>query len=299
MQVDKVKLKKVLCLINPISGGLDKSAFKESVSSFVEKNGFSITFHETTGENDLEKLGDAIQESQPEILMVCGGDCTINLAATCLQNLKETIPVCIIPLGSANGMAKDLRLPEDPAKAQKLILHGKILDVDVLKVNDRFSVHLSDLGFNAKLIRKFETSGQRGKWNYARHFFSILKEQTTSSYSILIDNEVLNTKAQMVAFANAKTYGTGAIINPKGRFDDGKFEVCIFKPYPWYALVGITWRFFTGNITTSPYVRILSTTETTVLVNPEEMLQIDGEVIGPVSKVEVTVSPVPFRVYSP
>jgi diacylglycerol kinase (ATP) len=177
-----------------------------------------------------------------------------------------------------------------------LMTQGKVRNIDVMRVNDRYSVHLSDLGFNANLIRKFEMSGGRGKWNYARHFFRVLQEQSYSEYSILLNGELLTFKAQMVAFANARRYGTGAVINPHGRWDDGMFEICIFKPYPWYALLGITWRFFTGNIHSSPYVQIISTREALVMVNPEEILQIDGEVIGSASKVEVSISNKPFQV---
>ena len=292
-------MKKLLCIINPISGGLDKSFFKSRVEEFCEHNGLKPFFHETTGQDDEKLLSNSINEYSPDLLVACGGDGTINLVATCLQHRKQTIPTAIVPLGSANGMAKDLKIPTDPQKALRLILKENFKDLDVVMVNDRFSIHLSDLGFNANLIRKFEASNRRGKWNYFRHFFSILVEQAVSEYSILVNGTMLNFKAQMVAIANARQYGTGAVVNPKGRPDDGLFEICIFKSYPWYALGGITWRFFTGDIHTSPYVKIIQTTEAVIIVNPEEILQIDGEVIGPESKVEIRISPVKFRVCIP
>jgi len=278
---------------------LDKSSFKKRVKDFCEKEKFALSFLETTGENDIQLLAHRLKEADPDILLVCGGDGTINLAATCEQQYDIEVTNAIIPLGSANGMAKDLEIPQDILAALEILKKGKVRELDVLKVNDQYSIHLSDLGFNAKLIRKFEKSGGRGKWNYARHFFRVLREQSYSEYSLLLDGKSLNIKAQMVAFANARRYGTGAVINPKGRSDDGKFEVCIFKPYPWYAFFGITWRFFTGDLTSSPYVQIFSTTEALVTVNPEEILQIDGEVIGPASRVEVSISSKPFRIIAP
>ncbi len=290
---------KVLILINPISGGLDKAPFKTNVENFCEKNNLEAIYHETSGKNDQDLLRDAIVEHEPGILAVGGGDGTVNLAASCLQDLSMEIPVAIIPLGSANGMANELQIPLEPTEALKRITNGKTKAVDVLVVNGQYSIHLSDLGFNAKLIREFEKYGQRGKWNYARHFFSILKDKSSSDYSIYIDDEVYNVKAQMVAFANARTYGTGAIINPDGKLDDGIFEVCIFRPYPWYALLGITWRFFLGDIKASSYVKIIPAREALLLVHPEEVLQIDGEVMGPASKVEVRVSEISLNVLVP
>ena len=250
---------------------------------------------ETTGQNDDQLLTHNLSSEETDLLLICGGDGTINLAVTCLQEHDIEVDSAIIPLGSANGMAKDLNIPQETHAALQLIKSGKVKNIDVMRVNNRFSVHLSDLGFNANLIRKFEMYGSRGKWNYARHFFKVLGEQSYSEYSILMNGEIISFKAQMVAFANARRYGTGAVINPNGRWDDGKFEICMFRPYPWYALFGITWRFFTGNINSSPYVQIVSTREAMVMVNPEEVLQIDGEVIGTTSKVEVSISNKPFR----
>ncbi len=288
-------MKKVLCLINPISGGLDKSAFKQQVKNFCQKEHYELRFMETTGQNDDQLLTHNLSSEETDLLLICGGDGTINLAVTCLQEHDIEVDSAIIPLGSANGMAKDLNIPQETHAALQLIKSGKVKNIDVMRVNNRFSVHLSDLGFNANLIRKFEMYGSRGKWNYARHFFKVLGEQSYSEYSILMNGEIISFKAQMVAFANARRYGTGAVINPNGRWDDGKFEICMFRPYPWYALFGITWRFFTGNINSSPYVQIVSTREAMVMVNPEEVLQIDGEVIGTTSKVEVSISNKPFR----
>ncbi|MEJ2004199.1 MAG: diacylglycerol kinase family protein [Cyclobacteriaceae bacterium] len=289
-------MKKVLCLINPISGGLDKSSFKSQVKKFCERENYELHFIETTGENDDQLLAQNLTSEKPDLLLICGGDGTVNLAATCLQHLEQNVLTGIIPLGSANGMAEDLNIPEDINRALNLLTRGKEKSIDVLQVNDQYSIHLSDLGFNAKLIRKFEMSGNRGKWNYARHFFRVLREQAVSEYSVLMNGELHSFKAQMVAIANARRYGTGAVINPKGHPDDGKFEICIFKPYPWYAFFGITWRFFTGDISSSPYVKIISTKEALIMVNPDEILQVDGEVIGPTSKVEVSISSKPMRV---
>ncbi|MCA6078498.1 diacylglycerol/lipid kinase family protein [Fulvivirga sedimenti] len=290
---------KVFFLINPISGGLDKKGFRSNAEQFCKTHNLSPKFLETTGKDDPSRLAESLKEYQPEILVIGGGDGTVNLAASTLQEIAMQIPIAIIPLGSANGMARELLIPEEPLEALKLILNSNQKNVDVLVVNGQYSIHLSDLGFNAKLIRKFEKFGQRGKWNYARHFFSILQEQSTSEYSIYINDEVIDIKAHMVAFANARTYGTGAVINPDGKLDDGIFEVCIFRPYPWYALGGIAWKFFIGDIKESPYVKIIPAREALVLVHPDEELQIDGEVIGTVAKVEVSVSEMPLNVLVP
>lgn len=84
----------------------------------------------------------------------------------------------------------------------------------------------------------------------------------------------------MVVIANASKYGTGAIVNPKGKVNDGKFEVCIIKPFPPWAFFSIFFALFRGTIKTSPYVKILSCRKIRVFNKPRETVQVDGEVIG-------------------
>ncbi len=158
------------------------------------------------------------------------------------------------------------------------------------------ALHLADLGFNANMIKRFEQQGQRGKIGYARQFVKTLFRQKSRRYYFMANGESFSRRAQMVTFANARKYGTGAVVNPSGKMDDGFFEVCIFKPYPWYALFGLGFRFFTGSLNKSKYVKIVSTKEVVVFVRHAELLQVDGEAMAEYNEVQVTLHPKKLRV---
>lgn len=282
-------MRKILFIINPISGGVDKRSFRKAITKWCDGNKVDYKFFDTTGENDQVKIKAVLNEFSPSAAVACGGDGTVNLVAQSI--LDYDIKLGIIPLGSANGLATELQIPEDESEALKIILSNKTRPVDVLKINNQhICLHLSDIGLNAKLIKRFEKGSMRGKLGYARHFFETLFNKKALHYSFKSDEEDFEEKAEMVVFANAKKYGTGAVVNPLGKLGDGKFEVCIFKPYPWYAIFRLTYLFFSGKLNYSPFVKIYSTTKVKVSSDKAEYLQIDGEPIGKFKKVEVEIA---------
>lgn len=90
-----------------------------------------------------------------------------------------------------------------------------------------------------------------------------------------------------MTFANASQYGTGAVINPKGILDDGKFELVIIKPFPRIKLLSIAWKMFMNRLHTSDYVEIISCDKAVVKSSRKTTLQVDGEVLGKVKEISI------------
>lgn len=279
---------KLLFVVNPISGGIDKAGLKKDITSCCNNRNINFSIIETTGENDKKLISDEIEKEHPDTVVACGGDGTINFIAQLI--LGKNINLGIIPLGSANGLASELLLPRNTRDAVDILYDKKILLMDVLRINEKYlSLHLSDVGFNAKLIRNFEEGGSRGKLAYATNFFKVLLKKAPHKYTFILKKKRFKRRAEMVVFANASQYGTGAVVNPEGCIYDRKFEVCIFKPYPWYAIFRLAYDFFTRGMKRSPYVRIFSTQHIVVRSRKPVPLQIDGEVIGDFDEVQVSV----------
>ncbi|UII33898.1 diacylglycerol kinase family lipid kinase [Fulvivirga ulvae] len=291
-------MNKILFVVNPISGGIDKSDLKTELKSCCTESNVAFDLIETKGEDDHRLISEEIEKSKPDAVVACGGDGTINLVAQVL--LGKGISLGIIPLGSANGLATELLIPKNIRKAVKIIIKNHVIDMDVLRINGKFlSLHLSDVGFNAKLIKNFDEGGSRGKLAYAAHFFKVLFKKAPSKYTFIMGENSFRRRAEMVVFANASKYGTGAVVNPDGCLYDKKFEVCIFKPYPWYAIFRLAFDFFTGRMKQSPYVKIFSTTNIVVRSKKKVPLQVDGEVMGDFKQVKVTLEDVPLPIIVP
>ena len=295
---ENIVMKKMLFVINPISGGAEKEDAKQLIEQWWERQGIDARWHETTGEDDAGKLGQQLEQDSPDAVVACGGDGTINLVGRTLLN--KDVPMGIIPLGSANGLATDLCISDNVPQALDVLARPRVKAIDVLRINgEYYSFHLADLGYNARLIEEFESTPERGKLDYARSFLHVARNRPLSHFTVTTAGRQIKRKSVMAAFANAQRYGTGAVINPNGRLDDGKFELCLFLPWPRWYLAWMTLLFFIGQINKSRYVKIISCDELTLRSEEALPLQIDGELIGNCREVKVEVLPQRVKVLMP
>ena len=161
----------VLFIINGKSGNKSEIDLEKTITDHSLKHLYkAILFHL----NDVENLEVAIQYQiilhKPTIVVAAGGDGTVNLIASILKN-TDTI-LSILPLGSANGMAKDLELPEGILPNLDLLVNGKKVQIDLLLVNEKVSIHLADVGLNARIVKRFQLDKKRGLLTYAKHLFA-------------------------------------------------------------------------------------------------------------------------------
>ncbi|HKK69503.1 MAG TPA: diacylglycerol kinase family protein, partial [Bacteroidales bacterium] len=289
-----------LFIINPLSGNRNKTHLKEEIIRHCKNHGLVPFFGELSGGNDKEKIIAALEVKNPDIAVAVGGDGTVNLVASALIN--KSVKLGIIPTGSANGMAYELNIPVNIEHAVAILAKNISKRIDLLMINGKhLTVHLSDLGMNARIIKRFDQEKIRGFYGYARQFFKELK--SPSYFRCIIQckgNRARKYKAVMVVMLNTHFFGTGAVVNPTGKIDDGIFEIVVIKPYPWYYIFRMLFAFFTGNIHRLRHVRIISCKQAKItMLHPQE-LQVDGEPTGEFRNLEVKSLPAALEViYNP
>jgi len=284
---------KLLFIINPGSGSHDLN-LKEVISTYFDSKNTEIDLFELPEDCSLEKIKDKIKSAKADRVVAVGGDGTLKLVAECL--LHTETPIGIIPAGSANGMAKELGIPTDIDQALGVLDKGHLQKIHVIKLNDEICIHLSDLGFNAYLVKKFDALPQRGMLGYAKATWHALWNHKRMDVQLKLKNETITSKAAMVAIANATMYGTGLKINPDGKLDDDLFEVVLVKDYSYLEILKI-W------ITKLPFnpkkIEVFQTAEVKISSKHKAHFQIDGEYIGKVNTVEAKILPAAITVVLP
>ena len=285
---------KVIFVINPSAGTKSHKKIEREIEDYSIQINLDYSIYKIPEEKQAGKLQSFIKEKQADVVVACGGDGTINYIGSLLLGSK--IKLAIIPLGSANGLARALSIELNIPKIIDAVVRGDFYNMDVLRINEKFNCfHLGSLGLNANLVKRYEDSNSSGMWGYAKHFFDTMKHSKAGKYEININGKEISKKAEMITFANARRYGTGAIINPDGRVDDGIFEVCIFKPFPWYALFQMSYHFFMGNLKDSPFVKIHKTKKVKVVSGIKENLEVDGDIEGSFTEIEVRIMKAAIR----
>lgn len=280
---------KLLFVINPISGGIDKAPFLERSGAFCHKYGIESHFFKTTGNNDAANLKKVLEEFKPDRVASVGGDGTSLFTALALLEFK--MPMGIIPLGSANGMAAELNVNSEPMEALKdLVLSNVIGELDLLVVNGKhYSIHIGDVGINAQIVEAYEKDEDRGLITYAKYFLEELSNTTPFELQIEANEETIQENGVMVAICNSRKYGTGVPLNIKGNPMDGKFEIVVVKRIDANALIKAGLSRFNDSYHDNLNELVISTDKAQIRFPEERLLQLDGEVIGKFKEINIEI----------
>lgn len=277
--------KKIIIVVNPVSGAVEKKEIVDSTLLFAKNENLESILYETSGKKDVENIKNLYNIHKPERIIIIGGDGTIRMVAEAIA--KEDVILGIIPAGSANGFALDLDLQLTLEKNLEVAFLHQFMEVDIITINDKISIHLSDLGLNAELIKNYEQGEIHGKWGYALNTITTLFDSGEPfTAKVKANNETFGYVAIMIVIANAKKYGTGVVINPNGVMNDGKFELVILKNFD----LIIFGQIISGNMPSDPEdVEIISTDKATIELDAPVSFQIDGEYCGTETKLDIKI----------
>lgn len=216
-------MKNVLVINNPNAGRKKAAKYKKLVIQFLLRKNCSFKTIE------IDKLTSTDFEEFDTVFAI-GGDGTVNKVIPYIVNTDKVLG--IIPCGTANLLAAKLNIQTNPKKALEIINHSVIKNVDVLKVQDKYSVLRLGLGYDSDIICKTPQS-LKNKFGYFAYFlagilFALRLKQ--KSYTIFFNNKKLSILATCIIVANAgNMYRNLVSISNNCNLQDGKFEVFILK----------------------------------------------------------------------
>lgn len=283
--------KKYVLIVNPISGDMDKNEILTKTLTFAQEYDIEIIVYETSGKDDEKAIKKLYDLHQPERILIAGGDGTIKMVGEALEG--KPVILGILPAGSANGLSVDLNLPTTIEENLDVAFHNHFMEIDMICINGKKSIHLSDLGLNAELVKNYENSSTRGKLGYALQVFTTLTELDEPFLSTITANgQTIECTARMIVIANSQKYGTGVTINPEGKMNDGKFEIVILKNLD----LLVFGKIITGNMPlNSEDVEIIATDKAIITTAKPISFQIDGEYIGEETKLDIKILPAQIK----
>jgi len=289
---------KLLFIVNPISGGVNKERFLNDAQQLCNRYGITLTIFKTTGKNDAEQLQKILEKEQPNKVAAVGGDGTVLFAATCL--LDSELPLGIIPKGSANGMAKELHVNVNAIEALKDIIMSEVYSgLDLLRINGtHYSMHIGDVGINANLVKSFSADSRRGMMTYAKYFIEEIKRTKAFAVKVEVDGNTTKELCYMVAICNSGRYGTGVILNKQSDLFDGKFEIVLLREKGINTLIDAGLTKFNEFFYKGTHTHTLSGKHARIYFDKPRLLQLDGEIIGTFEELEVELLKGAVRIIS-
>ena len=278
---------KLLFIINPISGGKEKTDWEIAIRDYFNNKPQCTEFYHLNGVNDKASIKHHLERFNPSKVIAVGGDGTVKMLAEIVK--ETTVALGILPAGSANGMARELGIPSEVKGALKIIEEGKVQPIDAIRINEeQLCIHLSDIGLNAMLVKYFESSPNRGMWGYGRAIIKMLFEKRKMRVTLTVDGELIKRKAYMVTLANARMFGTGAIINPDGNISDGVFEVVVVRKI---NLLEVYKSIFTNKTFHPRRIEVFPAKSVELISQRRVFFQVDGEYQGKTARLKARILP--------
>ena len=212
-------------IINPISGKGKHNINKTELEKHFPKESFKIEVDYSNYKKHAITLTKKAIENNPNCIVACGGDGTINEVASCLINTK--IKLGIIPVGSGNGLASNLSIPKSLDKATEIIRKDNTKFIDVGKVNEQYFFSNVGVGIDALIIKKYESYTKRTLMSYVRASIASSIQFKPMQTILSFNNQIINTKAFMLFISNSNEMGYGMSLTPKANLNDGKLDLVV------------------------------------------------------------------------
>ena len=288
--------KKIIFIVNPISGHHNKNHFPNLVESSIDKNKYDYTIVFTEYANHATELTMKAIEDGYEYIAAVGGDGTINEVAKCMIDKEQTL--VIIPFGSGNGLARHLGLPFKVEKLIKdVINNGKKYKIDTATMNGVPFISLAGIGFDAMIADYFAKDENRGFLTYAKLITEKYPNYRQKEYTLIMDDKTtIECKPFFVTFANSSQFGYNAEISPKASVQDGFLDVCIFKKPNILEVPIVATYFLAKQIDKSNFIDIYKAKKIQVIRKVDEVANVDGEPVEMSKDIIVEIKPLSLNV---
>jgi len=268
-------MEKITAIINPVSGTASKKRIPDLLDQYIPSDRFDKQFFFTEYRGHAFELATKAVKEKADYVIAVGGDGTVNEVARAL--VDSTSVLGIVPMGSGNGLARDLAIPMDSRKALEVILERKIRTIDYCKANNRIFFCTCGVGFDASVSERFAKEKHRGPFSYMRSVLAEYMQFKPDTYEIVFENEVLSRKAFLVTCANASQYGNNAYIAPQADMNDGMLDVAILSPFSPLDVGHILVQMFTKQITKNRKLQYYRSKKLSLRRANPGIVHIDGE----------------------
>lgn len=287
--------RRALLIVNSKSrrGDADLAAARRQ----LEERGVDLR-EETPG--DAAGVGRLIESRAGEVdcVVLGGGDGTLNCAAAAL--VAAGLPLGILPLGTANDLARTLGLPMDAAAAAAVIADGHVKPIDVGRVNDVHFFNAADIGLGTRVTAHLDrrTKSRWGVLAYPRSLLYAWQDNRPFTAEIVCDGRRDLLQVIQIKVANGKYYGGGMSVLEDAAIDDQRLDVLAIQPQGIMSLLRLAPALRAGGARGSPGVQVRSGSEISVITPYPMQVSTDGEITSS-TPAHFTVLAAAIQVYVP
>jgi diacylglycerol kinase (ATP) len=223
-----------------------------------------------------------------DLVIVGGGDGTLNAVVDAL--LETQLPLGILPLGTANDLARTLGISNSLPEACQTIASGELRRIDLGWVNGKHFFNVASLGLSVKITQKL-TKELKRRWGilaYAATALQVIWESRPFSAEIRVQDRCFRVKTVQIAVGNGRYYGGGMAVVHDAKIDDQRLDLYSLEIKHWWQMIPLLPAMRNGRHIHRQNVRALYGQEMEVYTRKPRPINTDGEI--------TTYTPAKFRV---
>jgi YegS/Rv2252/BmrU family lipid kinase len=253
--------------------------------------------------SELTELARAAVSNGARAVVAGGGDGTVSAVASALVGTDKTLGV--LPLGTLNHFAKDLRIPLEVKEAARNVCEGRAVLVDVAEVNGRVFINNSGLGLYPQIVRRREKLQKResvGKWTaFTRAALALLRRYPFMNVRLSADGREIARRTPFIFVGNNEYEVEGTNIGARARLDAGRLSLYVAHRTGRLGLLRLALRALFGRLREAEEFDALSAEEIWVETRRPKRIYVatDGEVNVMTTPLHYRVLPKALRVIVP
>lgn len=238
------------------------------------------------------------REAEPEfdIVVAAGGDGTINAAANGLAGGPR--PLGILPLGTANVLARELGLPRGPDALAELIAAAPARPVWPGRIGDRLFLAMASCGFDAETVAAVRPALKRrlGRFAFAWAMLGCLSRYRPCEVVVRADGA--EYRASTMIASRARFYAGPFPVAPRASLDDPVLDLVLFQRAGRPAVLRYLAALGVGNLPRRPDILSVRCRSAEVSAAAPLPVQADGEIVGTLP-VAIGMAPRPLYLVGP
>ncbi|CAO3373522.1 diacylglycerol/lipid kinase family protein [Azospirillum argentinense] len=286
--------RRLLVIHNPVAGARRGRRLGAVLERLEQRHGAAVTLRATGGRGDAEAMARAVAPGAFDAVVAAGGDGTINEVVNGLGARgggETTIPLGIVPLGTANVLAHELGLPLDAEGVARVLAEGRPVPVHLGVANGRAFAMMAGAGLDARVVERVDPRLKRliGKGAYAVETLARIAAGGGGPYRVAVDGAEPVEVASVIV-AKGHFYGGRFVCAPDARLTDPWLHVCLFPRSGRGSALRYLWGVTAGRLPRFPDYRILPARRVVIDGPAGEPVQGDGDVIARLP-VEIALAP--------
>ena len=288
-------------IINTISGATDKQQARRLLTDVFVASGIEARIWLAQSGAEVVELARRAVLDVAQTIVAGGGDGTINAVASTLVGTNKSLGV--LPLGTLNHFAKDLRIPLELEAAARTIIAGHTIRIDVGEVNGHIFLNNSSLGLYPNIVhhREMQQRLGHGKWPaFLWAALTVLRRYPFLDVRLSIDSKDFASRTPFVFIGNNKYEMESFNIGSRARLDKGQLSLYVTHRTGRLGLLRLALRALLKRLREAEDFVVLTTTEVRVETRRRRVrVATDGEVALMQSPLHYRVRPGELRVLVP